>query len=402
MPSARCDEFQRVAPLWVSITVRALTLLALCATFAFAQDSLLWGEMTAGPYAVGYRTFFKLDESRDYGGRRGRPILFRVWYPALGSEDAKLAYGEYFEVPPLPQYPGFSERLRSLVRNSASKDLFQRESESLLRPAERAAFQRLLTTRTAAMLDARESLGTFPVVIYHPGAGGSFEENSLLFEYLATFGYIVVSSAYQSPFADSVSNNVGGIERSGPDMAFLVNQARGWRNADASRMAAIGHSAGAQHILQWIGDPRCPLSVAVSLDSTLEYDEFLHLHRHLTAMWKELTPPRIPVMLFARSTPRPKFSAFRDYLRFAPRYEVEVPGLRHDDFLTHGFLGPALLGSGRSKSVREAYQEVCRVVKTFLDTALNPQSAADGFGVRLVHTSRLVVRHKPPLVRSAP
>lgn len=152
------------------------------------------------------------------------------------------------------------------------KDLFQRQSESLLRGPERKAFQRLLSTRTAAVLNAGEAPGAFPVVLYHAGAGGSFEENSLLFEYLASAGYIVVSSAFQSPFADSVSNTVGGFERSGPDMAFIANQASGWTNADPRRLAAIGHSAGAQAILHWIGS-ECPLSVAVSLDSKLEYDE---------------------------------------------------------------------------------------------------------------------------------
>jgi dienelactone hydrolase len=377
-------------------------LIVFSAVGAQAQNPLLWGELEAGSYGIGYRTFFAVDESREYGGGRGRPILFRVWYPAASADGAKLTYEAYFEVPPLNSHPLLSHRLRSLARDVTCNDLFNRQSESLLRAPERKAFQRLLSTHTAAVLDAREAPGAFPVVLYHPGAGGSFEENSLLFEYLASAGYIVVSSAFQSPFADSVSNNVGGIERSGPDMAFIANQARGWTNANPRRLAAIGHSAGAQAILQWIGSSESPVSAAVSLDSTLEYDEFLHFHRSLLAAFEKLTPPRIPVMLFARLIPKPGFSAFRNYLRFAPRYEVEAAGLKHDDFLTHGFLKLALKESRRSVTVRRAYEEVCRTVKRFLDSSLKDSAIGDSFLSGRAAGSPLSVRHKPPLTQVLP
>lgn len=377
-------------------------LVSLSAIRAHAQDGLLWGDLKAGAYAVGYRTFFALDESREYDGKSARPVLLQVWYPAANADNPKLNYESYFDVPHLDQFPRLSVRLRSLARNAACAVLFRRQSEALLRPRERAAFNRLLATRTAATLNAREAPGRFPVVLYHSGAGGSFEENSVLFEYLASFGYIVVSSAFQSPDAGSVSNNVGGIERSGSDLTFIARQTQGWANADPDRLAALGHSAGAQMILQWIGTPQCPALAVISLDSTLEYDEFLGIHKFTLAAFEKLVPPKVPVLLLARTNPEPRFSAFSKYLRFAPRYEGEAASLKHDDFLSHGFLGRALMGLEGTERVRRSYEEVCRTVKAFLDSVLGDDPSGNSFPPQYSATSPVSVRYRPALVKPAP
>lgn len=335
---------------------RALVV-AFVAAYAQAQDPLLWGSLKAGPYPVGYQSSIALDGSRTYDGKSARPILLQVWYPAANSDSPKLKYEAYFHVPHLDHYPRLSDKLRSFARDAASNDLFKRPDEALLQPQERAAFHRLLNTPTAAASDAPRAPGSFPVVLYHPGAGGSFEENSVLFEYLASFGYIVVSSAFQSPFADSVSNNVGGIERSGADLTFIAGQAQKWANADPARLAAMGHSAGAQNILQWIGTAHCPDVAVVSLDTTLEYDEFLDWHKDLRAAFKKLEPPNVPVLLLARTNPKPRFSAFNEYLRFAPRYEAEVAELKHDDFPHARFPGP---GPHGIRGIRESSAKLRR------------------------------------------
>jgi len=383
--------------------IAALALLALCSeVYAFAQDPLLWGELKAGAYAVGYRSFFALDESRGYDGKGARPVLFNVWYPAAGGGSAKLNYQAYFDVPHLDVYPQLGGRLRSHARNIACEVLFGRKSESLLRSRERKAFNRLLAARTAAGLNMREAPGRFPIVLYHPGSDGSFEENSVLFEYLASFGYIVVSSAFQSPDSNTVSNNVGGIERSGADLTFIARQALKWPNADPEKVAAIGHSAGAQYVLQWIGAPPCPASAIVDLDSTMEYDELLRFHKRTLAAMEKLVPPKVPVLLLARTTPKPKFSAFDNYLRFATRYEGEAAHLEHDDFLSHGFLGRALMGSTGAERVRRSYEEVCRAVKAFLDSKLGDSPSGNSFPPPHSPASPVSVRYRPEAIKGAP
>src|SRR5262245_1944004 len=73
--------------------VLAAVVVALATTPAGAQEKLLWGSLKPGPHAVGYRSRFQLDHTRQYDpglvtdpaklpAHRPRPILVCVWYPA--------------------------------------------------------------------------------------------------------------------------------------------------------------------------------------------------------------------------------------------------------------------------------------------------------------------------------
>ena len=318
------------------------------------RGATLWGDLIPGPYPVGYRASVALDSTRTYDGKP-RPILLAVWYPA--SAEARSTpvapYDAYLRVPNVAEHPMFKPRLQAFVRKAIPH------------------LVKLLDTPTAAHEDARPAHGRFPVVLYHPGAGGSYEENSLLFEYLATHGYVVVSSAFQSQFPDSIGNNIGGIARSAPDLEFLSREAARWSFADTERLAVIGHSAGAQLLFEWIGSRSCPARAFVSLDTTLEYTaERFKGHLGARRALKRLTPPQIPVLVFAQARMRPRFGAFDHYLRKSRHTYVAVPHLRHDDFLTHGFAERISTGDPEAQAVRRSYEEVCRTIKAFLDTSL--------------------------------
>lgn len=375
--------------------MRNACLAALTLAVAYAQNPPLWGDLQAGPYGVGFKASVAFDSTRTYGDAQHRPILLSVWYPALPTPGAGFAYEQYLRVPDVIAMPSFRVRLANFTRQVVCNNLFHKP-ETALSDDERIAFRTALSTPTAAHADASPVPGPFPVVLYHSGAAGSFEENFVLFEYLASHGYIVVSSAFQSPSPKIISNHIGGIERSGPDLDFIHKQAQRWLNADQTKLAAMGHSAGAQAILQWIGSPNCPARAFVSLDTTMEYDELAKYHRHLRNAIARLTPPRIPVLLFARANPKPSFSAFERYLRHAPRYEAVAADLRHDDFLTHGFLGRLLTHASNAEAVRTSYEEVCHSIRLFLDAAFKG-GPSGAFGPNTIDSnSRVYVRYKPP------
>jgi hypothetical protein len=365
----------------------------LLAALCWAQDPLLQGNLNSGPHLVGFQSFISLDESRRYGGK-ARPILFDIWYPASETDSATMHYERYLQVPDVEIHPWFRKRLQDFIRAVVIDDLFHKRERSLNKD-ERSAFKMLLSTSTGAHLNAPPLPGPFPVVLYHSGAGGSFEENSILFEYLAGHGYVVVSSAFESPFPRFVANNMGGIERSGPDLDFMAQKAREWSYANASKIAAIGHSAGAQNLLQWIGSPGCPARAAVSLDTTLEYPKGYELNTYLRAQLTKLTPPHIPVLLFAQARLNPQFTAFDTYLKSAPRYEAQAAELAHDDFLTHGYLGRALTHQESAEKIRRSYEEVCRTILAFLNASLGSDAHAAATLQQAVPQSPVVVRFRP-------
>ena len=276
-----------------------------------------------------------------------------------------------------------------------SDDLFHRKTEAALNQDERAALDKLLATRTKAHLDAAPAQGPFPV-LYHSSVGGSFEHNSVLFEYLASHDYVVVSRASQSPVPKSIGNNLGGIERSGPGLDFIAQQTRQCPHADTTKLVAISHSAGAQNILQWISSPKCTARAFVSLDTTLEYKpEDYKGHKSVRDAMRKLTPPRIPVLLFARARLKPCFSTFDLYLREAPHYEAELAELSHDDFLPHGYLSRVLMQVPNAEAVRRSYEEVCRTIRTFRDASLKADTQASRSLEQPALSSPVSIRYKP-------
>src|SRR5262249_972835 len=155
---------------------------------------------------------------------------------AQATKARPIAYRQYLEVSSdNPQVASFAKRLMPFVREVVCEETIGKKPKALA-PAEAAAFERLLATKTFALKDAPPAHGRFPVLTYHPVLGGPHEANAVLFEYLASHGYVVLSSAY--PKADaSVMNIDWDLTRSFRDMEFLARYARGLPFADADRLA---------------------------------------------------------------------------------------------------------------------------------------------------------------------
>jgi len=394
---------------------------ALAASPVGAQEPLLWGDLKPGPYAVGFRSLYQLDHTRQYDPEyaadatrppapRPRPILVCAWYPARPTNAEPIAYRHYLEIPSGdPQVVPFAQRLMSHVRDIVCEETIGKKTKALT-PAEAAAFERLLAARTFAVEDAPAADGRFPVVIYHRGLGGTYEDNSVLFEYLASHGYVVLSSAY--PKADaSIMNIDWDLTRSFRDMEFLSRYARGLPFADADRLAAMGHSYGAQAALAWRAEPASTVGAVVSLDSTVEnvdidYPGFAKLKAYLQDKRSNLLAP---TLRFASMENKPKFATLEPYLKFAPRYEATVASLEHNDYLTHGAIRPALMpekgtDARKARALRVSYERVCEHVLQFLDATLKQRAEAREFLQKSLRGEGLdeefTLRFRPP--NSAP
>ncbi|MEO2089586.1 MAG: hypothetical protein ABGY75_08840, partial [Gemmataceae bacterium] len=376
-----------------SAFVRAVGVAALTALVSplFAQDPLLWGSLKPGPHAVGYRTEYQFDHTRRYDPEYGadakpapRPILVCVWYPAKATTAKPMAYHKYLDVPSDdPRVAPFAKRLAAHLREVVCEETTGKKPDKLS-IAESTAFERLLAAKTCAVKDAAAADGKFPVVIHHPGLGGTHDDNSVLFEYLASRGYVVVSSAY--PMANAHLMNINwDLARSFRDLEFLARSAVGLPFADPDRLGVMGQSYGAQAAIAWAAEPSSAVAAVVSLDSTVEnvgidHPGFAKLKAHFEANRRNV---RAAVLRFASRENKPKFDTLEPYLKFAPRYEVTVGSLTHNDYISQGAVRPTLLPDRwhetRAKAVRRGYDRVCEHTLQFLDMALKESAEAKTF-----------------------
>jgi hypothetical protein len=89
---------------------------------------------------------------------------------------------------------------------------------------------------------------------------------------------------------------------------------------------------------------------------------------------------RAEVMRFAgRPTLKVNFDFLELHLKYVSEYQGEVASLTHNDYLTHGAIGPALLPEKwpDSKGARRTnYDRICRHVLLFFDATLKQQAIA--------------------------
>src|SRR5260370_1937430 len=219
----------------------------------------------------------------------------------------------------------------------------------------------MLAPPVFATRNAAPASGKFPVVIYHPGLGGTFDDNAVAYEYLASHGYVVLSSAYQA--ADSSSLNIDGdLATSLDDLQFLLRYAATLPFADISKVAAMGRSYGAQAVLSWRARPNSAVDAVVFLDSTVEYHSLDDAPVFKAAVERNRNST-VPVVMFADARRQPHFEVFDPNLKFAARYETLVDGMAHNDFVSQGAVG-------KSDAIPRNYDAISALILRFLHPSL--------------------------------
>ena len=360
------------------------------------QDQLAWG-----PHAVGFRSQIVLDHARRYettfdegqtygaGGKSPRPILINIWYPAKAADSGepaatRMEYGDYLRLQSdQPDVQRWADALSTYAEGVIAQEFFATSVDEL-NADQLLAWHRFLASPTRCQRDAAPQAGPFPVVVYHSGAGSSFEDNSVFCEYLASCGYVIIGSAFQA--ADGSSFGIDARDGSVADMEFLARHAASLSFVDWRRMAFAGHSAGAQASLRALTRTDCPADVLVMLDTTVDYYSLaVPTFRYITDLAIEhIEQLRRPMLVCAG--PEAAFQMC-DRLVNSDRVYLTVPELGHNEFIAQGVLRLGVLkwmGEDalseelqkelkRAEKVERLYVQTCQATQAWLDLQLQQQ-----------------------------
>jgi hypothetical protein len=390
-----------------SAGVLSLLVVVLLGPATAAPDRRLWGTLQPGPHPVGFKRSWQLDPARQYApGFRTediglkpapecpRPILVNLWYPARESGTAPMRYRDYLDLgSDNPIFAPFAKRLDAFTRRTIAEEMLE-ERPAQIDAAEAAGMERLLDTSTHAIKDAPIAPGKFPLIVAHPGLGGTFEDNSVFYEYMASHGYVLVVAPYQSENA-AYLNIDWDLDRSIKDMDFLVRHVRSLPGFDLGAIGAIGHSYGAQAVLAWRAEKNSPLSAVVSLDSTVEYagandTGFAPLKARFAS------PARLagPIMLYASKDGEPDFVRHWSHLKYTRLYTAAVSDLEHNDFITQGaarfaFFPGRKTPQDKAAAIRAGYDRVCLNTRKFFDAYLKGDREAALLLKRMIEDDKL-------------
>lgn len=377
-------------------TIKQLSVFFLtCFGSIFANSQSLpdyWTALKKGQFAVGFKSFCVFDTSRNYDlscgdstvaikKKPGRPILMNIWYPAKRTSDTTvIKIKDYFDFPADENTALFFAKLQAFQFqnsqlysiNGNMKRSYAGDSSSLGQ-AKTAAFENYLSSGTIAHRNVPAANGEFPIIIYHMGIGGTIDENSLLLEYLASNGYIVINSAFEkadgSGYADGWSVGTGDQRATFDDLNFIINYCKQHNISKSRKIFLMGHSYGANSSISFIGEGHKNVDGIIPLDSDFGYELYNFYPPKFNPFVKDkLRFYNIPIFCIGRSE-----AHFRmiDSLSLSKRYYLTIPNMRHNDFTSQGAIGrhyclPYVKDKQLYQEITENYLHMCSDVLLFL------------------------------------
>ncbi|MBV1776354.1 dienelactone hydrolase family protein [Burkholderiaceae bacterium DAT-1] len=337
---------------------------------------------------MGFRVIQQYDHSRAFGfqydpvtGARNekpsaRPLQTLMWYPAT-EQGKRVRYGDYL-----------ATRLTEIEFDLGKDQLSGASSAQMDRLRRRLGegADRLVQAERLARRDAPAIKGQFPVVIYVPGVGGVADENADLFEYLASYGYIVLSSTSLGNADKEIDESMAGVLPQLRDVGFLIGYAQSLPQADPKQIAVMGWSWGGMvNVFAAAQDRR--IGALVSLDGTREPALTRQIDvTHLTAPWLYISRSPDTIPQINRAEIDTTFSLLNE-AKFAHVYQLIQYPMQHVDFVSrrlHESSAASYSEYARSEIV-DAYALMARYVRHFLDAYLRRDAEGQAFLKRMPH-----------------
>ncbi len=350
------------------VTLLCLPLcLILVAAGLQAETPALWGDMEPGSYAVGFKTLEQYDYSRafqsglDYFGaprlgETARPIQICIWYPAVADDAAVgMVYSEYAY--PFPENTEFDDLL-GRMQGRELQVLF-----SILNN-DRALVQDAMDLKLMAVRDATPAEKSFPLLVYHGGFHSSYFQNVVLCEYLASHGFVVVTTHAIGTVLPNPTATAADIESAARDKEFAVAQLRDLTWVDHSRIGTFGfHLGGITALAHQMRN------MAVSAVATLQGAFLFEGDRGLITGSPSFDIERmsVPWLQIYSNVGDSADLALVDQMKHSERYTVSFAGMDPLEFSTYAAVSELLQPDTTTSegAVKNANGIICRYVLNF-------------------------------------
>ena len=346
-----------------------------------AQTSLREIDLENGKYKVGFLHYTTSDSTRtysrvyDYTNKKGaRPIPVSIWYPSRENLSNKepLTVLDYLEI--LKEEEEWEHLPNEHILNWF---YYPNTPEN----------QKHLTEQTTAYINAEFGKEKYPLIVYAPSFQASSIENFALCEYLASHGFVVISSPSRGTETRwFTNNNAKEIETQARDVEFLMKEAGKFPIVDFEKIAIMGFSFGglSNIIVQNRNDN---VKAIVSLDGTERYQYGLLRQssffdaQKIDVPYIHMAQKDIPETVLKEdkidSELNTKFQLY-DSISNAEVYRLKFQHLTHSYFSTLG-----VLFENRDKrqdksdvEIMESYKWVALYTLNFLDAILNKRESA--------------------------
>lgn len=350
-------------------------MLTALASKVICQPYPSWGQLKAGKYKVGFRTVQAYDSSRTYTigeYERFRPMLIHLWYPATtGSSDALMTYKEYLILE--RQRENFGETNPAVLDNYCIQTAYGYiDFGKKFMPGLDITVEEVLSSNTAALLQAIPSTETFPLIVYAPSFGKSSIQNNIVCEYLASHGYIVTSVASSGETSSTMTSDDKGIRAQVLDMEFVIKYLTKNEALNFSTLGTFGFSwGGFSNVLHQMRNN--DVKAIASWDGSIEYQGY-----EIAKTVRDFKPERmnVPYIFFSsKNTDMTDFPFYKS-LSNKKKYLYRMNPLAHAEFASYWTIFANVKPNTTSYNL-ESYKLVCEYTRLFFDIYLKGKTSLE-------------------------
>ena len=358
-----------------------------------------------GEYSVGFRyqwiTNFAQNDCGEIGkSSPGKQVLLGIWYPASKGDQNVMKIIDYVSMNGLKGNDPIAKKIRAYANDSWISYTMMEYQDSTYTD-KTVAFEQSLNFVCDARFEAKPLNNRFPVVIYHHGAGGTYDDNLMMCEYLASNGYVVISSSFLQCVRNTVFENSNWKEDVS-DLQTVLTYIHSMNNTDGNNIALMGHSAGCQTGYAAVIGLSSPYKCFVGLDPTWDGKSYKKLYddwgmpnmlSYIHSNRDHMVTPILHIASFRKNTGIPTDSAKamnQDYQMQFPITDLFVHAERtmittHPDHIHDAFISQGGYDCIRMKSKVtdpedldeidrqiNLYRFVCEMVLVYLDEKLKP------------------------------
>lgn len=332
--------------------------------------------MEYGEYAVGFKTIFTTDDSRenvpysDWSGKLypqnevsvGRNLPIHIWYPA--SEKSKLLPYSYFVNLITTQT---EEEWRN-SSNSLANEIFIYQANELKGEKSLSLKQldTLLNLKTNSSLNSKAVHEQFPLVILPNGTSPAYQ--NVMCEYLASHGYVVAELPLKGEFSHVLDASVKGLETGIDDLQFALGQLLKLPNVNKAQIALLANAIESS-FCAGLASRNKKIKALVSLDGGF-LSQFEQDILNKTNFYE---PQNISIPILAIYAPHPSIFPEQIYhLNYSERYFAHFPEMSEFHFLNFGLFDeytPDIIGKPKG-DVKTGFITASELVLSFLNAKL--------------------------------
>jgi hypothetical protein len=343
------------------------------------RSSPLWGSLKPGRFAVGFKSSIVIDNTRKLiDGKTNRPIQTSIWYPAQQVEGGMgMRYRDYFLL-------SLTE-LTSVLLSPESADKGIAEYEKFIEGngVPKSAVEAWFDTPCYATRNATPVDGKYPLLVVGQGLFHSAHHQAILAEYLASHGYVVVTTPSQSKIngpMTSESDVYPHAKDQSKDLAIAIQSVSKDPHVDASVIGVVAHSFGARSaLLLAMHDKR--VKSFVSLDGGIG--------NGIGKEWIKLVPGfnpaslKMPFLHFyedIESFINPDFELIKS-MTACERTLMKIEQMHHFYFSTFGIVTATIPGFTKEpeSDLQLKWEAVSSYTLNFLDASLKKDKNASAF-----------------------